>query len=409
MRHGAAKLSIIFVVGALFAVAARPGPTANGAAHEPVPQRRAQAPRRRPAPRPAYNNFSHATQEHRKSCDSCHKFPSKNWQEVRPKSDAFADITEFPEHASCLDCHRTQFFARERPVPQICSVCHVNATPRNTARHPFPTLAETYDLSARGRTSSSDFAVNFPHAKHEGLFAGHRFESGGAALFMRASFARARQDDPAKANAACATCHQTQQPQGDSADEFLTKPPKNLADGAYWPKKGTFKTTPRDHTTCFTCHSTESGVLPAPSDCAACHKLLPPERRTRLAAAHDDFDPKLAAAAGVTDRGTLLKWARRGSAKFRHEWPPHDLACADCHAVATMNTADEATKKVRVVSCGGAGSGCHIEPTPDGILNTEVAEKRARPSFECTKCHVLNGRLPLPDTHAAAITAATRK
>jgi hypothetical protein len=410
MRYRAATL-IVFAVLTLFWLAS-PRPPSTNSVTGGEPQRRSRQSPRRPAsasaraPRVNYTNFSHATAQHQKSCDSCHKFPSANWKDVRKVDAAFPDVTEYPEHSSCLECHRPQFFARERPQPKICSVCHVGVTPRNTVRHPFPSLGEPFDASAKGRTSVSDFAVNFPHDKHEGLFSGLRPDSESGLRFLRASFARPRalsQDDPAKADAACATCHQTYRPQNDSDDEYATKPPEKLPEGSFWLKKGTFKTTPRDHATCFTCHSTDGGIEPAPSNCAACHKLLAPDLRARLASAHDDYDPKLAAAMGVADRASLLKWSRREAARFRHEWPPHDLSCVSCHKVASLNTADEATKRVPVLSCGGGGTGCHIEPTPDGTLNFEIAQKLANPRFECTKCHVVNGRLPTPESHAAAL------
>jgi hypothetical protein len=373
-----------------------------------TPRRTASAPARRP--RVDYSNFDHATAQHRMACDSCHKFPSANWKEAR-RAEAFPDVTEYPEHSSCLECHRQQFFARERPQPKICAVCHTGATPRNTARWPFPTLADAYDSSAKGRAASSDFGVSFPHDKHEGLF-GELERQGGDARYVKTSFAGAagaRQDDPAKLNAACATCHQTFLPQGDSDDEFVTKPPKGLAEEAFWLKKGTFKTAPRDHASCFTCHSTDAGLAPAPNDCAACHKLLPPAERLSLTSAHDDFDPKLAAAMNVADRATLRRWAGREAARFRHEWPPHDLACTACHKTAQMNAATPEGRRVSVLSCGGEGTGCHIEPTPDGLLNTAVARKLADPGFVCTKCHVTNGRLPTPASHTSALPAATKK
>jgi hypothetical protein len=359
-----------------------------------------------------YTNFDHATAQHRKACDACHKFPSANWKEARPGEAAFADITEYPEHSSCLDCHRTQFFARERPQPKICAVCHVGATPRNTTRWPFPSLAEAFDTTPKGRAAASDFGVAFPHDKHEGVIGGLEGGRDDRALFVRASFVGGggtRQDDPAKANAFCANCHQTFQPQGDSDDEFVTKPPKDLAEDAFWLKKGTFKTAPRDHATCFTCHSADGGMEPMPNNCAACHKLLQPSERLSLTAAREDFDPKLAARMGVTDRATLRRWAARGAARFRHEWPPHDLACADCHKPAQMNAAEPRARRVPVLSCGGGGTGCHVEPTNDGILNTVVAKKKENPAFVCTKCHVLNGRLPLPESHAAAVAPAAQK
>jgi hypothetical protein len=414
MRIRAVILSVFLAATLLWLAASRTTRTTSGAGGEP--QRRAQTSRKHStaeqSPRIDYASFEHATAQHRKACDACHAFPSPNWKEARRPDAAFPDITEYPEHSSCLACHRTQFFARERPHPKICSVCHVKVTPRDTARWPYPTLADAYDASVKGRTASSDFGVAFPHDKHEALFSELRRERGAGALFLRASFAsraRARQDDPAKANAACATCHQTFQPQNESDEEYLTKPPKGLAEGAFWLKKGAFKTAPRDHATCFTCHSADGGIEPMPTNCAACHKLLPTTVRLNLVSAHGDFDPKLAAAMGITDRATLRRWSGREAARFRHEWPPHDLACAACHKVAEMSAAEPSVRRVAVASCGGAGTGCHIEPTPDGILNTEIAQRAANPKFECVKCHVANGRLPTPASHTSALSAATKK
>src|SRR5690242_5377207 len=135
----------------------------------------AQTRRRAPA-RPAqpqkpkidYSKFSHRThvQEQKLNCESCHKFPSKNWKEVRKGDDAFPDVTDFPEHTACLNCHRTQFFARERPAPVICSNCHVAVTPKNTARYPFPSLGAPFLSTPRGQSFVSEFKVLFPHDKH---------------------------------------------------------------------------------------------------------------------------------------------------------------------------------------------------------------------------------------------------
>ena len=95
-------------------------------------------------PRIDYSRFSHVTEQHRAACSSCHTFPSKNWKQVRKGDDAFPDVTEYPEHQACLSCHRQQFFARERPVPRICSNCHMKATPIDTSRYPFPSLGEAF-------------------------------------------------------------------------------------------------------------------------------------------------------------------------------------------------------------------------------------------------------------------------
>ena len=105
------------------------------------------------APAIDYSSFSHSTHvaKEKLACGSCHKFPTKNWKEVRKGDAAFPDVVEFPEHASCLSCHRQQFFARERPAPRICSNCHVKVTPVETSRYPFPTLNKGPDFVSEFR------------------------------------------------------------------------------------------------------------------------------------------------------------------------------------------------------------------------------------------------------------------
>jgi len=160
-----------------------------------------------------YSRFSHSNQKHRLECQTCHKFPSENWKLVR-KDDAFPDISEFPDHASCINCHRKQFFARERPAPRICQNCHVKATPNNTSRYPFPSLREAFLATARGATFVAEFRVRFPHDKHS--------------------------------DQECTDCHQS---------------PESP------------KTKPLAHAMCFTCHNQESELAPSPQSCGACHKM----------------------------------------------------------------------------------------------------------------------------------------
>src|SRR6185295_17177019 len=114
-------------------------------------------------PRIDYARFSHRThvEQQKLLCDSCHKVPSKNWKEVRKADAAFPDVTDFPEHSSCLNCHRTQFFARERPAPVICSNCHVGVTPRDTTRFLFPSLGDVSDPKIKTRAFVSEFGVGF--------------------------------------------------------------------------------------------------------------------------------------------------------------------------------------------------------------------------------------------------------
>jgi len=352
----------------------------------PTPVPRAS---RTPAPR-KYSQFPHDVKAHRVNCDQCHKFPSDNWKKVRSEKDAFPDITEYPKHESCLNCHKQQFFQGAKPA--ICTICHTNPSPRNSTRHAFPNPREIFDTTPKGRTATSDFAISFPHDKHiEIVSRVERREEFTNASWRRGTGRRFAEES-------CSVCHQTYKPQGTSDDEYVTKPPATLGD-AFWLKKGTFKTSPIGHTTCFTCHSADSGMSPEPKNCATCHTLKLPEGPS-------DFDPKIASAMGIDDKIMFTSWRRRSSAgAFRHEFASHaELSCSTCHIVGTMLTNDPKTQKVPVTSCNM----CHITATADdgGVLNFEVESRNKNPSFTCVKCHVSFGNKPIPESHIQAIKAA---
>lgn len=379
-----------------------PQPTSIAAPNGNQPQqRRGQKKVATPKkPRVDYTKFSHQTHvvTQKLECNSCHKVPSKNWKEVRQGDAAFPDASDFPEHASCLNCHRTQFFARERPAPAICSNCHIANSPRDTSRWLFPSLGDVNDPLKKRRDFVSEFGVGFPHDKHidvVGLNAPPGRGSSG--WFVTVSLQEKKKEGPP---ASCPVCHQTYQPQGNSSDEYVTKPPKTLGDN-FWLKKGTFKTIPNSHAVCFTCHNADSGVAPDSKDCNVCHQLLPLEPKLRA-----DFDPKQATDMAITDKFILARWSRRISAgAFRHEGGEHpDLNCLSCHDVTTLNTLDPKTLKVPVRSCGGA-DGCHITPTTDdgGALNFEIDERKKSPGFVCTKCHVAFGKEAVPADHPQAV------
>ena len=362
------------------------------------PQKRVATPKK---PQVDYTKFSHQTHvvNQKLACSSCHQVPSKNWKEMRKGDAAFPDVTDFPEHASCLNCHREQFFARQRPAPAICSNCHVKNSPRDTTRYLFPSLGDVSDPKIKTRQFVSEFGVGFPHDKHIDVvgFNAPRPGRDARGWFVTVSLQEKKKDEPPKS---CPACHETYQPQGNSSEEYMTKPPKNIGDG-FWLKKGTFKTIPNSHTVCFTCHSADSGIAPAPTDCNACHKLLSAEPSLKA-----DFDPKLAVDMGTTDGIILARWSRRISAgAFRHEGGEHpDLNCLGCHNVTAFNTLDPKTMKVPVRSCGGA-DGCHITATTGdgGALNFEIDQKKKDVAFVCTKCHITFGKEGVPEDHPTAI------
>lgn len=406
MRHRALGLLTIFLVAFLVVIVAQRDSVGSGLRAAEGPKRRSQTrprtpPRKTPAqkPRVDYSKFSHRThvEQEKLACDSCHKFPSKNWKEVRKGDDAFPDVTDFPEHQACLNCHRTQFFARQRPAPVICSNCHIAVTPRNTARYPFPSLGQTFLASKQGQNFVSEFKVLFPHDKHVDVVGSLRSRPPGdlRSLLARASFKSGRQQDAQSKS--CPVCHETYQAQGKSADEFVTTPPKDLSEEAFWLKKGAFKTTPTTHAACSSCHNEEAGIPPAPADCAACHKF--PEVTTQPLR---DFDPKFAASMGIDDWLMLRQWSKRSAGRYRHEFDVHnEMGCVTCHDPAVMSTLEERTF-VSVKSCGGSG-GCHIETNLDGILNYEIEQKRTKPGFQCVKCHIILGKNPVPPNHLEAI------
>ncbi|HYW69486.1 MAG TPA: cytochrome c3 family protein [Pyrinomonadaceae bacterium] len=386
--------------------------TSSAAPQKRKPRSRVQSPKTPAKPKIDYGNFSHTTHvvTQKLACNSCHKVPSKNWNVVRKGDAAFQDVADFPEHSSCLSCHRAQFFARERPAPAICANCHIAVTPRDTARWLFPSLGDLTDPKLKRREFTSEFGVGFPHDKHidvvglnlvpfkggqSAAVPGSRLTLSGAQI-ANVSY----QDKKAGPPKSCPVCHETYQPQGKSSEEYIVKPPKDIGDN-FWLKKGTFKTIPTSHTICFTCHNADSGIAPEPKNCETCHKLA------QVTPAKTDFDAKLAPAMGA-DPLMLARWSRRQSAgAFRHEGGMHpDLSCMDCHNVATstFSTVDPKTMKIAVKSCGGA-DGCHITQTLDdgGALNFEVDARKKNPNFVCTKCHVAFRKDAVPENHAHAI------
>jgi class III cytochrome C family protein len=421
MRNRRAKLTVLFsLAGAAFLysvlICAAAGTSASrGVWQRSSPKRTAGA----KVPREsggAYSTFTHNNPAHQQQCDSCHEFPSSNWKQVRKGDEAFADVTDYPEHSSCLACHRQQFF--KGAPPSICGVCHVDPSPRNSARYPFPNPREIFDASTKGQSEFSEYKVYFPHEKHEGMFGQVRplIEPNRGARLVRVSFrqetvGKGQDTQPAK-NSSCLKCHQDYKPQGESAEEFVTTPPKDLPENGFWLKKGTFKTAPQDHALCFTCHSQEGGLTPPATDCGACHKLLSRGQIVARRETHGDFDPTMAVAMGITDKTMLGKWRRREAVKFRHEWVIHaDLSCIDCHSTEKINTLDEKGPEVPVLSCGGAGSGCHVTATSEdgGALNTEFDQKKSNPGFQCTKCHGLLGTRSAPESHVSALAAIKEK
>ncbi len=126
-------------------------------------RRSAPSPKRKIAQRggKVYNNFVHNIAGHRESCSSCHKSPTGFFsaETLTGESYKYPDITDYPDHDSCINCHRQQFFRGAKPA--ICSICHTKVSPRDKARFAFPRANQ-----------SQEFSIRFPHNVHQDIIAG---------------------------------------------------------------------------------------------------------------------------------------------------------------------------------------------------------------------------------------------
>lgn len=384
---------------------------------------RRQTRRRAPArPRVDYSKFSHATKGHFENCASCHQIPSF----------AQPDIRDYPDHPSCVECHRQQFFRGARPV--ICSNCHTVTAPRSEARFKFPKEKEL-----------SQFADIFPHVSHIKATSLSQFEKVvGKKVNIQAS---------------CMYCHKV-----DSAahmysqmvDKTAQKPPANAAPkDAFTAPAGTFMTTPTSHVTCFACHW-QKGVEnreqePLSTQCSSCHDnrakqllmqtaalttILAPPSPTASQPSAPRIVPAVAqmtpAIAQVTSAShvTFLSWPPpRISPKFVHELDPHKkraneegkevaITCTQCHAgVRKAKTLEAMREKVNQVqlmpSC--STSACHTALSGSVGLKLsvfrELRERGKDAKFDCALCHTppvsLNPEVPC--SHYTAVLEAAKK
>ncbi len=89
---------------------------------------------------------------------------------MREGEEAFPDVADYPDHPSCVNCHRNEFFRGARPV--ICTICHTNVSPRDGTRHPFQNPEEGFVRALKKpRTSGTQFVMNFPHDRHQDVMA----------------------------------------------------------------------------------------------------------------------------------------------------------------------------------------------------------------------------------------------
>ncbi|HEY0100126.1 MAG TPA: hypothetical protein VGB76_14345 [Pyrinomonadaceae bacterium] len=377
-------------------------------------QRRSTSPQtRRRAPSPArprvdYSRFSHATKGHFENCASCHRITSF----------AQPDIRDYPDHPSCTECHRQQFFRGARPV--ICSNCHTVTTPRSEARFKFPKEEEP-----------SQFADIFPHASH--------IKTTTLLQFKKVV------GEKVNIQATCMYCHKV--------DQTTQKPPAGAPKDAFHAPAGTLMTTPTSHVTCFQCHW-QKGVEnreqePLSNECSRCHKNLArpllqtaaltgalaapvPQSGAQSRASVAKLIPAVAQGTSVAHK-TLTP--PRISPKFVHvlnqsdiESDPHrkrtndegkrvDITCTQCHAgvrkAATLEAMQLKVNQVQLPSC--STSACHtaLSGTVGLKLSVfrELRERGKDAKFDCALCHAppvsLNPEVPC--SHYKAVLESAKK
>ncbi len=244
----------------------------------------------------AGDDFLHQTAAHKKiSCSSCHKSPTANWSSAR----GFPDIADYPNHASCVQCHRNEFFRGNHPA--ICAVCHVNVGPRGDERFDFPQ-----------RNRPQEFEIIFPHDVHQDIIAANK--SANDVQFANASYRENSDDENKSQFNNCTICHPTSTvlPEYSARQPMKTSSLTEPAAENFSPKAQFFKEMPGGHATCFNCHY--QGQKPVRTDCASCHRLTSPF-----------FDSNV---------------VRRISLKFDHSSENHaNKDCTSCHIRITQ-TAD---------------------------------------------------------------------
>ena len=341
----------------------------------------AQTRRRRPATRPAtqtqparapaskYSAFLHSSEKHKGlKCNECHKVPT-SWTARR----GFPDVADFPDHDSCVRCHRQQFFTRQAMVgtgPAICTVCHVRAAPREEGRFAFG-KPNNSNQQAKPK-DERQFTIYFPHDQHQNVIAmWHRLQSVGLQSHHRLKsvpgFGSLDDKKPDYNN--CSICHQT-----DMSLAIVALPPPNADPALLHP----FKSMPHSHDSCFNCHW--KNQKPVAENCADCHTP---------------------AATFIAESGR-----KRISAKFAHEGGKgeHVAECTTCHInITRARTSQGLTPDVPINACAS----CHRESkkrTYPKAITIEAELEQFTKTGECTYCHTPDvGKKEAPSSHKSSV------
>jgi hypothetical protein len=338
--------------------------TAQTRRRRPRPKTQAQ----QQAPRGAavkYSAFLHSSEKHKSlACNDCHKIPT-TWTAKRD----FPDVADFPDHDACVRCHRQQFFTRQAisgAGPAICTVCHIRAAPRESGRFSF---GNPNNSNQRMKPKDErQFAIEFPHDKHQNVIATLYRLGNRQVRFMHASYFRLGPSEDNKADYNnCSICHVTNQ---NGIASVWT-------DG-FAPATGTFKTRPHAHDACFACHW--KNEKPVANDCAGCH------------------EPSATFIAATAPKRTSVKFSHEGGKG------EHVMECTTCHInITRASTLRGLTPDVPINACAS----CHRDSkktTYPKAVTIETELEQFKKSGSCTYCHTSEvGKKQPPPSHDAAV------
>lgn len=434
MRRRIVTLTVLILLASTLFAYPRLSTGGAGVAAEQQQRRQRQGRRRATRqtarrPRVDYTDFKHTTKGHDGNCYTCHSpVPSGNWDSAR--KEPFPDITEYPDHPSCVNCHRQQFFVGAQPT--ICTVCHKpNFTPRSAPLFAFPNpepheATEEYlrQRAPNPKNTASEFRIRFPHDRHVEVIARAQPSPSDGWIFVRASFRQGAAAAPAqtaadKRNSSCAICHSSTPDQNVKASEAFINLPDNLLhseekkpDARLW-QKGAFKLSPTSHASCFNCHWTDAGIRPQPSQCGECHVL---GQRGGFQGADLEAVSKFINPQSVLNQELIKdRVLRREAAKYPHDNENHKdkIGCTSCHfnildAGDIRSVRGESrTLFVPVITCASSNVKCHTTTTAgSGDINDEIENKKKDPKFACVKCHFANAEKPVPESHNKLVAPA---
>lgn len=335
--------------------------------------------------RKTYNRFNHKTAAHRKqTCNECHKVPTgfSNAESAAGEKYKYPDITDYPDHDSCVSCHRQQFFKGARPA--ICSICHTKVSPRDKVRFAFPVPNQ-----------QQEFTIRFPHNIHQDIIAKLNESNLRQDNIVSAHFVNTRfniGDDKKTDYNNCTICHTGKK--GKIYDTVPRRPQlvaleTGLVTASHKEKikvsDGYFKNVPTGHNSCFNCHYSEQ--KPTRNECGVCHIL----RKNPLAESN------------VIERLSL---------KFNHDQkkedgtPAHDKECSSCHIRITQSASLKGLNPdVPIFTCASKGTGCHADEIKMEVDKRveDLVERQKNIAYKiqsCSFCHTtFVGSYQIPESH----------